>query len=132
MLIPLYADSYVTLVLDDVDGIVRYTRSAIAFPSIDVLEKIHARLVEVSPTLPGRRLKLLLDARLAPPRNDEAFERVIGKALAGLLPRFVAHATLMKSAAGLLQARRLERERGAVAPSVFEDEASALEYLRRT
>jgi hypothetical protein len=76
------------------------------------------------------RLTLLLDVRDAPPRNDDEFEREIGRALEAFLPRFVAHATLVKSAAGLLQVRRIEKARGPSQRPVFEDEWAAIAYLK--
>lgn len=82
-------------------------------------------------TLAERELKLLIDSRAAPPRNDPEFELEIVRAFAGFSRVFVARAALIKSAAGKLQVRRLSREVWAddTAPVVFTHEDEALSYL---
>jgi len=126
----LYIDPYVRLVLDEEDGIVRYERTTLPFPGVDEIRAIHDRVVAGIPWVPGVRLALLLDVREAPPRNDDEFEREIARTLGAFLTRFVAHATLVKSATGLLQARRIEKARGASQRPVFDDEAAAIAYLK--
>jgi hypothetical protein len=73
-------------------------------------------------------LTLLLDLRDAPPRNDEDFESEATKALARFAPGFKAHAFLVKTAVGRLQATRMTRDRGDTA-QVFVTEAEALAHL---
>ncbi len=124
----LFSDAHVTLTLDEESGLVRYVRSGERFPSLDVLRAVHEQIAAAAPIARRERLKLLLDVRQAPPRNDEAFEAEITRALVGFMPRFVAHAVLVKSAAGRLQSQRLARQRGDNM-AVFDEEADALRHL---
>jgi hypothetical protein len=127
----LYSDPYVDVTFVDADGMVRYVRTTHPFASLGDLRRVHEQIAMGIPQFPGYRLTLLLDVRDAPPRNDDEFEREIGRALDTFLRLFVAHATLVKSAAGLLQVRRLEKARGPAQRPVFEDEAAAVAYLKR-
>jgi hypothetical protein len=121
----LFSDAHVTLTLDDHAGLVRYVRSRERFPSMDAIRRVHEQIVSAIPSGSQQRLKLLVDVRDAPPRNDEAFEAAISQAFADFLPRFAVHAVLIKSAAGRLQVQRL---RGGPT-GVFEAETDALRYL---
>jgi hypothetical protein len=121
----LFTDDHVALTLDEEAGLVRYVRTRQRFPSMDVLRLVHEAIVSALPSGSQARLKLLIDVRAAPPRNDEAFEAEIARAFSGFLPRFAAHAVLVKSAAGRLQVQRLRGGR----VGVFETEADALRYL---
>jgi hypothetical protein len=81
----------------------------------------------VLPVVAG--LKLLIDVRLAPPRNDAAFEVHINRLIGDVWSRFGKIATLVRTAVGRLQSVRLAHERGVAQPHVFEDEQEALAYL---
>jgi hypothetical protein len=122
----LYADEWVTFTVDTKRGLVRYERSERPYGPDDI-ERSYAGVAEaVSRVPPG--MKLLLDVRKAPPRNDAAFETRANGALDQLIKRFAKHATLVRTAVGKLQSVRLAGERGAV-PHVFEHEGEALAYL---
>jgi hypothetical protein len=123
-----YGDPHVTITLDDAAGLVRYTRTARPYASLDELRNVNANLREAFATLPRGHLALLIDVRDAPPRNDPAFEHEILEALTTLAARFRARATLVKSAVGRLQAQRIARD----GSSVFFDEAEALAHLKPT
>jgi hypothetical protein len=123
----LYADDWATLTLHEAIGVVRYERTEKPYASIDELKQEYANLGKAVPVVaPG--LKLLVDVRRAPPRNDEAFESRVNEALATLLRPFAKHALLVRTHAGKLQGARMARERGN-APHVFDDERAALAYL---
>lgn len=123
----LHEDPWVTITLTPAQGLVRYQRSAVPYPSMADLEGSFAKVREVVERIPPG-LRLLIDVRQAPPRNDAAFEAKVNGVLDAFTARFVRHATLVKSAVGKLQTARLAQERGAV-PHVFADEAEALAYL---
>jgi hypothetical protein len=74
-------------------------------------------------------LKLLLDLRAAPPRNDEDFEKEASRALGSFLPTFKAHAVLMKTAVGRLQAQRMTGPERSDRLSIFTSEPEALAHL---
>jgi hypothetical protein len=126
MITVLYADEWVTFSVDTQRGLVRYERSDRPYGPEDI-ERSYAGVGEaVSRVPPGMRL--LLDVRKAPPRNDADFETRANGALDQLVKRFTKHATLVRTAVGKLQTVRLAGERGAV-PHVFEHESEALAYL---
>jgi hypothetical protein len=127
----LHADAHVTITLDDETRVVRYTRSNQPYASVDVLRALNKKLREVFDALPPGRLALLLDVRDAPPRNDDAFEGELVGALDAIANRFVARATLVKTAVGRLQAQRIARTRDKTV-DVFTDEAAALGHLAAT
>lgn len=125
----LFTDAHLTVTIDEAAGVLRYARSATPFASIDAFRATHDHLTTALPAPLPRGLKLLVDVREAPPRNDEAFEAAVLRILATFMKRFPMHAFLVKSAVGRLQTNRLARERGGDAPAIFDDEGEALRYL---
>ena len=125
----LFADDYAVATLDDDSGLLRYARTATAYPTIERMRAHYAELTRVLATFDPEKHCLLLDVRAAPPRNDEAFETEVATTVGSLLVRFRAHAFLVKTAVGNLQVRRLSATRGAPETRVFTDEATALAYL---
>jgi hypothetical protein len=129
----LYADAYATVTIDEGAALVRYVRSSVPYSSIDEMRHVHARIAAALPDrtkFAGGEVRALFDVREAVPRNDEAFEQAIVATLQRLLPRFSAHAFLVKSAVGRLQLRRLAKRQGDTVQTVFDNEADALRYLR--
>jgi hypothetical protein len=106
--------------------LVRATRTALPFASVDEMQRAHKELLRV--VAPFREHTLLLDVRLGPARNDPDFEQGLASLRRQITERFGRVAILVKSAVGGLHARRLAREDG-VAMRIFQDEAAALEYL---
>jgi hypothetical protein len=123
----LYEDEWVTLSFDRTTGLVRYTRSDVPYPSLDELQRSYAGLRAAAPGV-AHGMKLLLDLRLAPPRNDAAFEAHVNAALEGFVSRSTKMATLVRTAVGKLQTARLAHARG-MEHNVFDDERAALDYL---
>jgi hypothetical protein len=126
---PILSDLYVTAALEPDSGLVWYTRSAVPYPSVDVLRAQHEKLSEAVTALAPERLALVIDVRDAPPRNDEAFEKEVTRAVTPLLMRFRAYAFLVKTAAGSLQVRRLSTSSGAPTNAIFTDERAARNFL---
>jgi hypothetical protein len=125
----LFTDAHVTLALDEARGFVRYTRTSEPYASVGDMSASHGKMAGALPPFFPTGLKLLIDVRAAPPRNDEAFESVVTSLLETFVKRFSAHAFMVKSAVGRLQTQRLARSRGDAHPSVFDDEEEALRYL---
>ena len=125
----LLTDPLLTVTLDEAPGLVRYRRTREPFQSLDTMRALHDRLFELLSELPLKKLKLLVDVRDAPPRNDPAFEEEISRIVGLITSKFAAHAVLVRSAVGLLQVQRLERTHNARGVSVFTNEAEALRYL---
>jgi hypothetical protein len=123
----LHEDAWVTISFDAENRLVRYTRSAVPYPDLAAVE---GSLRGVRGLLPSAGdLKLLIDVRLAPPRNDPAFEAQINDAIEKVWKRFGKVATLVRTAVGKLQTVRLAHERGIEKAYVFADEGEALAYL---
>ena len=113
----------------DVDAgasLVRATRTAQAFASVDEMQRAHKELLRT--VAPFGEYGLLLDVRLGPARSDPEYEQGLASLRRQITERFARVAILVKSAVGGLQARRLAREDG-VTMRIFQDEAAALEYL---
>jgi hypothetical protein len=127
----LFDDPLVRLTFDAGAGLLRYERSALPYPTTDDLRRVHDAMVEVMLRLPKRAHVILVDLRLAPPRNDDEYEATIEGYMDALFAYFRAYAILVKTAAGRLQVLRLERRHGQAHPSqaVFHEEAEALAYL---
>ena len=125
----LFEDRYVRLTFDEGQGLVRYVRTREPFPSLDGMRATNERIRSAVALLGRKDLKLLLDLRDAPPRNDDDFEREVGRSLGAFLPGFRAHAMLVKTAVGRLQAQRMATGPGADRPPVFTTEADALAHL---
>ena len=71
----LYESRHARLEIDDVRGLVRYTRSSVPFESLADVEAMFRELASANTTIDRTHLVLLSDVRAAPGRNDEAFER---------------------------------------------------------
>jgi hypothetical protein len=120
-------DGWVTLTIDPAIGLVCYQRTEKPYASLAELEAANARVAAALATM-GPGMRLLLDVRRAPPRNDEAFEKHINHDVDGFTRRFAKTAMLVRTVVGKLQAKRLAGQRG-VDPHVFDDEAAALAFL---
>lgn len=125
----LLADPLLTVTLDEERRLVRYQRTREPLPSLDAMRTLHERLFAAFGGLVLQKLKLLVDVRDAPPRNDPEFEREVTRLMGVIISKFAVHAVLVKSAVGLLQVQRLERERRAATVSVFSNEPDALKHL---
>jgi hypothetical protein len=114
---------------DGTRGLVRLTRTAVAFPSLADMKQAYDDLSVQLQRFAGARL--LLDLSGGPPgRNDEDFEKLAAPARTALERVFSKVAVLIRSRAGELQVRRLAKQEGRAA-NVFVDEADALEWLAR-
>jgi hypothetical protein len=126
----LFEDRYVVVLFDEARRLVRYVRTREAFPTLDAMRASNDGVAAALAWTPPRKtLLLLLDLREAPPRNDDGFEKVASRSLNGFVPSFKAHAVLMRTAVGSLQARRMARTSGGEQLSVFTVEADALAHL---
>ena len=113
--------------VDDYLSVHRVRRTAVPFESLQQLDDALALLSKRLEALPPRRA-LLVDLRVVAPRNDVAFEQRVGIQFPRLVGRYARTAYLVKTAAGVLQLKRLSTaEPGS---SVFHnDEKSAISYL---
>lgn len=118
------------IITEESAQLIRLTRTE---EPIGTGEEAIARWMEISAVLDraGRKGRsLLCDLRLSPPRNDPAFEKMMGLVVPKIHQGFVRNAVLVRLAAGALQVRRHAREDG-IERLVTDSEEQALEYLIR-
>ena len=78
----LYGDPYVTVTVSAATSLYRFTRSSLPYPSIAEMQHGFMQLLERLHAMKPKRAGLLVDMRLAPARNDPAFEEAQAQLLA--------------------------------------------------
>lgn len=111
--------------------LVRATRTPKPYDEFVDVERSMEEFLAVGRKFPRRSVKLLLDVREGPMRNDDAFESVMSRYRPKLFADFTALAILVKTAVGKLQVARITREEGLERP-IFTDETAALAFLAKT
>lgn len=114
--------------VDPVRGVARVTRSGQRSQTIEEITAAFDRAIAALDTLDRPRLRLLIDLRAAPGRNDAEFESAMATRRSNLIRAFAAVAILVQTPVGELQVGRIAREDGANI-GVFSDEAKALTWL---
>lgn len=124
----LYKSDYFVLTVDDERKIVHCVRSDRRFAATADFERACKDMLQALSTVDRRQYVMLVDVRLAPPRNDPAFEQVVERYHPRLYKGFRRVAVLVKTEAGRLQLTRLLRvilRHG----RTFIDEQAAIAYL---
>ena len=124
----LYGDPYVTLTVSASTGLYRFTRSPLPYPSIAEMQHGFMQLLERLHSLKPQRAALLVDMRLAPARNDPAFEEAQAQLRQRMLSHFDRLATLVASTTGLLHVQRFSRQ-DRIPVVGFVSEPAAVDYL---
>ena len=124
----LASNAFVSVSVDHIRGVARVTRSGQRSESVEQIAAGFDEAIAVLDTLDRPRLRLLIDLRAAPGRNDAEFERAMATRRSHLIRDFAAVAILVQTPVGELQVGRITREDGANA-KVFSDEAKALSWL---
>jgi hypothetical protein len=124
----LFQSEHALFEVDHGRRIVRYTRSAVPFATLDDATRTFRALGETK-SFDRSKYGLLSDVRNAPGRNDPAFEAAIMRHRNDLFEGFARRATLVRTMAGQLQVQRLAREQHAPELRVFHDEQEAIAYL---
>jgi hypothetical protein len=127
----LYRDAYVLMLLDEERQLVRFIRSAQPFPDLEAPRRTYEVVIRLAERLARPGLSLLTDLRAAPGRNDPAFEALMQPLRSRLQAPFARRATLVATAVGAMQIRRLTKEDG-MERMVSSDEAELLSYLSGT
>jgi hypothetical protein len=121
---------YWVLTHEDSLHLVRATRTTKPYDQVEEVERSMEQFLEVGRRFPKKSLKLLLDVREGPLRNDDAFEDVMARYRPKLFANFSALAILVKTAVGKLQVARITRQEGLERP-IFTDETAALAFLAK-
>ena len=127
----LASNGFVSVILDVVRGVAWVARSAQRSQSVEEIASAYDEAIVALDRLERKRLRLLIDLRAAPGRNDSDFERAMATRRSELMRGFAAVAILVQTAVGELQVARITREDGADA-KVFSDKAKALQWLTAT
>jgi hypothetical protein len=116
--------------LEPTRGILRFTRTEVAYASLEDVVEVHQRIGRMFDRLGRDRHVLLVDMRRAALNNKPEFESAAARARGILVRGFKRIAVLVQTAVGALQVGRHLRE-DRVPGEVFTDEELALEYLAR-
>ncbi len=101
----LYQSEFHTLLCDDVRGLFVYVRSSKRHPTADAFYDDVATSMREALKI-GPQYGLVIDAREAVGRNDDAFEQALTNVRVDFITRFCKVAYLVKSAVGVLQTKR--------------------------
>lgn len=124
----IYRTPYFLLTVDDEKRLLRRARTDLAFPALAEAETSYDAMLLSIEHIPRDRFALLADMRLAPARNDDAFEALVARYYARLYSGFRRAAALVKTQVGRLQLGRMSEASGIRVPA-FVDEAAAMTYL---
>jgi hypothetical protein len=125
----LHHTSHFLVTEDEVARILIRTRTTQRFASLEEVAVEYDGLVRALDRVDRSQYAVLVDLRRAPPRNDDAYEELVGRYHAALYARFRRVAVVVLSAAGRLQLRRFLatfRPDG----KLFTDVEEATEFLR--
>jgi hypothetical protein len=118
-------NAYHVIQVDDERRLVRRARTERSFASVAEVERYFEEVLQAGEPRDRRRYALLVDARLAPPRNDPVFEQIFERYRERLHEGYRRIALLTRTEVGKLHVSRLS---GCDARA-FVDEAAALAYL---
>ena len=124
----LLKNEYAEVTLDESTRIVHFRRSTTALASKEAVERFFVELEAASPKKDRAQMRLLIDVREAPSRNDPAFENAFIRFRPRIFGGFERRAVLVKSQVGKLQVNRLVRAAG-LEERTFFDEAEARSWL---
>ena len=134
---PLFRNDYLTLEVEPIGPgedaakpILRCTHQDRDYPRAEDCAIAYEQVARVVDELGRHRYALLVDMRLSPMRNDPEYEKALAQARSRLLNGFRRIAVIVRTAVGLLQAKRHRRE-DASDFEVFHEEGAALAHLRR-
>jgi hypothetical protein len=127
-LVELYRDEYVLIQADPRGPLVRYTRTAAPFPSLDALDRTMNAVNEALDRYGRRGRVLFSDARAAPGRNDPAFEAAMHRHRMRIYQGMQRIGVLVQTTIGKLHLERLAREDG-VERKISLDEAEIYDYV---
>lgn len=125
----LYRSEHLIATLDEGRRLVWRQRTAVPYETLAQVALTYETVLDVCAPMQRPEYALLIDMRLARPRNDPAFEQILGQYYERLNAGFGKIAVLVSTEAGRLQVQRT------LHPSVvgrlrsFCDEHEALAYL---
>lgn len=124
-----FRDAHAVATVDDETRVMVFRRTAHPFASIAEIDAFYRKLESLADLRERPRLRLLIDVRDAPSRNDDAFEAVLKRHESALFGGWQRRAVLVRTAAGKLQVKRLGKANAISAGEPFDDEAAAMTFL---
>ncbi|MGK3997667.1 hypothetical protein [Sorangium sp. So ce1024] len=121
-------NAHFVVIVDHTARVVRVTRTAEPFDSIEQIEQKCQEIVGALALVDRSAMSLLLDIRAAPGRNDPRFESATLRLRTAAVRGFTRVAVLVGTSAGALQVRRHVREDG-IERMISDDEGELLAYL---
>lgn len=115
--------------IEDALHLVRLTRTNVPYASVKEFEESIGAFEKVRSLPERRKMKLLLDLREGPMRNDDDFEQSMSRVRNEMFSGFVAVASIVRTAVGRLQVSRIQGSGGAGMHQIFTDERAALAFL---
>lgn len=125
-----YRSDYIVVTLEHGGTIVRYCRQPTPFPDLTAAQRCYDEVIATYDRIGRRGRGILVDSRQAIGRNDQAFEALLVEFRRRALPGFAGSAVLMRTAVGLLQAQRIDRNQR-LTHLVTDDEAEAIAFLQQ-
>jgi len=124
----IFRNPYMVLRHDAGRRLVILTRTSVPYVDIEAMRDTFEKMEAASGYVSRPRTTLLIDSRLAPARNDPAFEAEFASLRKHFLREFQKIATIVQTAVGVLQASRHVR-RDSVPIGIFNEPGEALAYL---
>jgi hypothetical protein len=125
----LYRSDYFILTLDEERKLVRRQRTALPYTTLAQLAHTYEAMIDVCKPWQRPEYVLLVDMRVARPRNDPAFEQIVGQYYERINAGFGKVAVLVSTEAGRLQVQRTIHSSVVGRLRAFCDEREALSYL---
>lgn len=126
--VEIFANEYLTARLEYDGKLLRVVRTAVPFPDPEAAVRAYAPLIAIMDRLGRADRCVLSDVRLAPGRNDPAFEAAFAQVRKQAFVGFRKAATLVQSKVGLLQLSRLIKQER-MNRMASDNEAELLAYL---
>jgi hypothetical protein len=117
--------------VDDERRLIRRARTDRPFASLDEAADAYETMLKAIDSLDRSTHVVLVDMRLAPPRNDPGFEKLLERYYSRLYSGYPRIAAIAKTQVGRLQITRVAQTLG-FNVRTFMDEAEALAYLEGT
>ncbi len=111
------------------ERVVVLRRTAVPFASAEAISRSTEEVTSKLRTY-HRRFGVVVDLRLAPPRNDPAFEAATRALRSALQECFARVAVLLQTPVGVLQVNRVKRDEGSALFFVTMNEDEALHFAR--
>ncbi len=124
----IFHDSYVTVSVHEAKKLIHFVRSATPFPDLETIRRTYETIIALFNRLERSRYSILTDLRRAPGRNDPAFENLMRDLRTRAQRGFARRGTLVATAVGAMQVRRLTKEDG-IERMISSDETELLHYL---